>query len=149
MALLLLLSIEVPTYSDFIADSVKKLHNVIYCGKCKILYYSTIYVQFFFPQSGVGNSKKHSLVFYPIFIHIIPQLIHTMRAGTTYRWAPTVTIIPSYTTISINLPYLVRSSSNVIFWWHLWLMLWYKSSSQSVFLLRGCFKFGGGGTSGV
>ena len=130
MALLLLLSIEVPTYSDFIADSVKKLHIIIYCGKCKnIILYYYLCILFCFPQSGVGNSKKHSLVFYPIFIHIIPQLIHTMRAGTTYRWAPTVTIIPSYTTISINLPYLVRSSSNVIFWWHLWLMLWYKSSS--------------------
>ena len=59
-----------------------------------ILYY--LCILFCFPQSGVGNSKKHSLVFYPIFIHIIPQLIHTMRAGTTYRWAPTVTIVPTY-----------------------------------------------------
>ena len=57
-----------------------------------ILYYLCILFCFLRVEWEI---KKNSLVFYPIFIHIIPQLIHTMRAGTPYRWDPTVTIVPT------------------------------------------------------
>ena len=80
MALLLLLSIEVPTYSDFIADSVKKLYIIIYCGKCKILYYSTIYVQFFFSSEWSGKFKKTFPRFLPHF-HTYHTTTYSYNAG--------------------------------------------------------------------
>ena len=77
--LLLLLSIEVPAYSDFIADSVKKLHIIIYCGKCKILYYSTIYVQFFSSEWS-GKFKKTFPRFLPHF-HTYYTTTYSYNAG--------------------------------------------------------------------
>ena len=88
MALLLMLSIEVPTYSDFIA-----YYNLMWKMQNIILYYLCILFCFLRVEWEI---KKNSLVFYPIFLLIIPQLIHTMRAGTPYRWDPTVTVVPTY-----------------------------------------------------
>ena len=79
--LLLLLSIEVPAYSDFIADSVQKLHIIIYCGKCKnIILYYYLCILFCFPQSGVGNSKKTFPRFLPHF-HIYYTTTYSHYAG--------------------------------------------------------------------